>query len=94
MSSFRKERTCPSSFELADAACGAVEGLRGLQIASHLAKCDFCAAETALYQAFPPVATETKAPEIPRPLFELAEALLAHETIHISRFKALLGSVA
>jgi hypothetical protein len=94
MSSFRKERTCPSSFEIVDAACGSIDGLRGLEIASHLGRCDFCAAEMALYQAFPPESSEIRTPEIPQPLFELAEALLAHETIHISRLRSLLGEAA
>jgi hypothetical protein len=91
MSSFRKEKTCPSSFELADAAGGSVNGLRGLEISIHVGKCEFCASEVELYRTFPPRMTENSAPTIPKPLFELAEALLSHETIHISRLKALLG---
>jgi len=91
MSDFRKEITCPSSWELVDLVSGEIAGDHGLRMAVHLAKCDFCAAELEFYRAYPPTASESEAPPMPAPLLELAEALIAKETIHISRLECLLG---
>jgi hypothetical protein len=59
-------------------------------MAVHLAGCEFCAAELEFYRAYPPYDVESAAPPMPTPLFELAEALIAKETIHISRLEHLL----
>ncbi|HEY2867795.1 MAG TPA: hypothetical protein VGJ02_11945 [Pyrinomonadaceae bacterium] len=91
MSDFRKEITCPSSWELVDLFGGEVAGEYGLKMAVHLAECDFCAAELEFYRAYPPSDSETTAPPMPAPLMELAEALIAKETIHILRLEYLLG---
>ncbi|HYJ90857.1 MAG TPA: hypothetical protein VEV84_06095 [Pyrinomonadaceae bacterium] len=94
MSNFRKEKGCPSSFELVDVLNGEISGEQGLKIAVHLASCDFCAAELEFYRAYPPYADEVTTPPIPAPLLELAEALIAKETIHISRLEYLLRDAA
>ena len=90
MSSFRKEKNCPSSYELAEIANGPVSGEQGLRIATHLASCDFCSAELEFYRAYPPEGSGVPAPPIPGPLRELAESLIGRETIHISRLEYLL----
>jgi hypothetical protein len=94
MSSFRKEKHCPSSFELVDVANGTIDGERGLRIATHLASCDFCAAELELYQYFPPDSDDIGGEPMPEALRELAEALLAHETVHISSLEYLFKEAA
>lgn len=91
MSEFRKEKDCPSSYDLVDVANGQVDGELALRIASHLARCEFCVAEVELYQTFPPSANEAGAPPIPHPLRELAEALITHDTVHIKTLENLLG---
>ena len=91
MVNFRKEKHCPSSYELAHASEGEIDGSAGLRLATHLAACDFCAAELDFYRHFPPDGLNLTAAEIPQPLRELAEALLARETIHISKLEQLLG---
>lgn len=94
MSDFRKEKHCPSSFELVEVANGTLDGEQGLRIATHLAACDFCAAEVEFYQYFPPDSEDVSEIPMPEPLKELAEALLAHEKIHISRLEYLLREAA
>jgi hypothetical protein len=100
MPDFRKDRNCPSSYELSNASQGSIDGVFGLAIASHLAECDFCAAEVEFYQAYPPgpieddrPGPEVVVPPIPLPLRELAESLLAKKTIHISTLDLLLSDV-
>jgi len=94
MSNFRKEITCPSSWELVDLLNGEVAGDVGLRIAVHLAECEFCAAELEFYRAYPPNGSVGAAPPMPAPLLELAEALIAKETIHIARLEYLLKEAA
>ena len=92
MSHFTKERNCPSSFDLAALVTVGLPGDQGLTIAVHVRQCEFCAAEVDLYSHYPP--SQPSLPEtdpMPKPLFELAEALLGSETIHISRLEHLLN---
>jgi len=65
-----------------------------LRLAAHLASCDFCAAEIEFYRHYPPDLAEIAVPPMPRPLLELAEALIAKETIHIARLNSLLRDAA
>jgi len=90
MDHFRKEKHCPSSYELAAAGSGRLDGLEGLELATHLASCEFCSAEMSFYRHYPPDGSRTTAEDMPQPLRELAEALLAHETIHISALERLV----
>ena len=94
MSSFRKEKDCPSSFDLVEVLNGTVDGEQGLKIAAHLASCDFCAAELEFYQYFPPDVEKVSDVPMPDALKELAEALMARETIHISKLEHLLKEAA
>jgi hypothetical protein len=94
MSNFRKEKDCPSSFLLVDSLFSIINGEEGLRIAAHLARCEFCAAEVEFYKHYPPDDLEVTAPAMPKPLLELAEALIARETIHISRLESLFREAA
>lgn len=94
MSNFRKEKDCPSSFQLVEVLYSEINGQDGLIVASHLASCEFCVAELEFYKHYPPYPVDVSAPPMPRPLLELAEALIAKETIHISRLEYLLKDVA
>jgi hypothetical protein len=94
MSNFRKEKDCPSSFQLVESLSARINGEEGLRIAAHLASCDFCSAELEFYKHYPPDGDDVQAPPMPRPLLELAEALIAKETIHISRLESLLRDAA
>jgi len=94
MSKFRKEKHCPSSPDLVEASWRPLTGVRGLKIAAHLAKCDFCAAELEFYQHYPPDPIDIPSEPMPEPLKELAEALLARETIHVSKLEYLLKEAA
>jgi hypothetical protein len=93
MSEFRKEKDCPSSFRLVELLYSELDGKEGLSIASHLASCDFCAAELEFYKHYPPRPVHVDAAPMPGPLLELAEALIANEKIHISRLETLLRDV-
>jgi hypothetical protein len=94
MSNFRKEKDCPSSFQHVDVLSSEINGQDGLLIAAHLASCEFCAAELEFYRHYPPDMADVPVPPMPRPLLELAEALIAKETIHISRLESLLRDAA
>ena len=93
MVNFRKEKSCPSSEDLLDLVREAVPGDRALRMAVHLRRCDFCQAELEFYCHYPPVDEAADAPPTPRPIRELAEALMTHDTIHISRLENLFGDV-
>jgi hypothetical protein len=96
MSYFRKEKDCPSSYELADSVVGQLGGDQALRIAGHLASCDFCAAEIEFYKHYPPVmfSAEPAPGPIPDPLFELAQSTLTKESVSRSRLEFLLDEAA
>jgi len=73
MGSFRKHKDCPTSEEIL-ALCDS--GLNSETTTQHLASCEFCAAEASLYRVHPPLPENVSVEEIPKPLYELAEALL------------------
>jgi hypothetical protein len=92
MSDFRKKIDCPTSHALADCLFEPLDGHRGVQIANHLASCDFCAAELEFYRQYPPQPIRrVETPKMPTPLQELAETLLNGETIHIKTLEGLLN---
>jgi hypothetical protein len=45
----------------------------------HLSACEFCVSEVEFYSNFPPAEEPVQTPEIPRPLYELAESLLKND---------------
>ena len=76
MSTFCKNEDCPASEELLAFQVGDMPVHEGAGIRRHLAVCEFCAAEVEFYTNYPQANDNVEADEIPRPLFELAEALL------------------
>ncbi|HMO80367.1 MAG TPA: hypothetical protein PKD24_06215 [Pyrinomonadaceae bacterium] len=82
MSNFGKNEDCPSSQELLEFQNGDLSIEESRPIGRHLAVCEFCAAEAEFYERYPTLDERTppsELPEIPRPLYELAEALLSHK---------------
>ena len=79
MSSFGKHEDCPASDELLAYQAG--DGSQRLRemINSHLTQCEFCVAELAFYSHYPQSEDRVTPAEMPRPLFELAEALLGRK---------------
>jgi hypothetical protein len=76
---FCKTEECPASEELVAFQRGVVPLAAGEVIWDHLIECEFCDAEVEFYRQFPPVDESVPAGKIPKPLFELADALLKKE---------------
>ncbi|HEX8733767.1 MAG TPA: hypothetical protein VF721_00455 [Pyrinomonadaceae bacterium] len=78
MANFRKSPECPSSQELLAYQNGELAPRDQIDVQRHIIDCEFCEAEIELYSDYPVTADEcnTAASEIPRALYELAEALL------------------
>lgn len=91
MITFCKNANCPASQKLLAFQNGEVPSKEYKLIASHLAACEFCAAEVEFYGHYPQTEEETvvKA-EIPVPLFELASALLGNKHKDFSLLDQLL----
>jgi hypothetical protein len=76
MTTFRKKENCPASpLLLAFQRCE-VTPKQSLVVMRHLSACEFCVSEVEFYSNFPPAEETVQPPEIPEPLFELAESLL------------------
>ena len=76
MSNFYKNEDCPPSQVLLAYQAGDLENEEARSLRPHLNVCEFCAAEVAFYGRYPQIDEPVEAPDIPEPLFELAEALL------------------
>ena len=93
MTGFCKNEDCPSSNKLLEFQSRELPKTTGDKIRRHLAKCEFCSAEVALYSHFPQEdgATETvELTGIPAPLYELAEALLKNRHRDLASLNSLL----
>ncbi|MBK9164975.1 MAG: hypothetical protein IPM21_13920 [Acidobacteria bacterium] len=80
MSDFQKQGDCPSSHDLLAFQTGEMSVSDGGFIRVHLRSCDFCAAEAEFYEHYPisdDFHDQISSPEMPEPLFELAEAILS-----------------
>ena len=80
MASFRKQEDCPTSQELLSYQLGDLDSAESRVIGKHLAVCEFCSSEVDFYERYP-VSRESEEnseenAQMPKPLFELAEALL------------------
>ena len=73
---FEKKRHCPSSEALVSYRQRHLSNGQMSQLASHLATCDFCAAELELLSRFPSTREFCESPEMPAHLRALAESLL------------------
>lgn len=78
MINFCKNAACPTSSELLAFQNGETSKTKTKAIGKHLSNCEFCAAEIELYAHCPQAEENCLETEIPRPLFELAEALLCN----------------
>lgn len=80
MVTFCKSTDCPSSQKLLAFESGATisSKARG-KIETHLAACEFCAAEVEFYAHYPQAEETVATVEIPIPLYQLAEALLSNK---------------
>ena len=80
MATFRKREDCPTSLRLVAYQAGDVEREEGRTIGKHLAACEFCSAEVEFYERYPQSADEPEETpaqvSMPKPLYDLAEALL------------------
>ncbi len=85
MSQFGKNEDCPSSQKLLAFQNGDLSIDECRPIGRHLSACDFCAAEAEFYERYPLIdeAPPAEHPEMPEPLFELAEALLSRKRENI-----------
>ena len=93
MTSFCKSEDCPSSTKLLEFQSRELPKTTGDKIRRHLAKCEFCSAEVALYSHFPQdegTGEAIKSGAIPAPLFELAEALLKNRGLDSTSLNSLL----
>ena len=86
-SGFEKRRQCPSSETLLAYQQSELSSRQKPRIASHLADCDFCAAELLFLSRHPPANERFEVAEMPFALCTLAKALLIKESF---RSKALL----
>ena len=90
MNKFLKREDCPSSFELVAFQKGELSRDRCVDVRLHLESCDFCDAEADLYEHYQLEESTVEAPDIPAPLYELAEALLKGKHSDGAALNALL----
>lgn len=79
MATFRKQEDCPTSQLLLAYQLGDLKSADSRVIGAHLSACEFCTSEVAFYEHYPVSKDADESPEqvtMPKPLFELAEALL------------------
>jgi len=79
MTKFHKSPNCPLSSDLLSYQTGKVALREKEKISVHLRFCEFCAAEVEFYAHYPQSEEFIENPEIPQPLYELAEALLSNK---------------
>ena len=91
MSKFRKSPNCPLSNDLLAFQTGKISAREKSRITVHLRFCEFCASEVDFYAHHPPVEEGVENAEIPKPLFELAEALLSNRHRDNSLLKRLFN---
>ncbi len=77
MANFRKNVNCPASQVLLGYQKKELPVRERERIMIHLRFCEFCASEVEFYTHYPQSEEKIESSDIPRPLFELAEALLS-----------------
>ena len=91
MTKFRKSANCPLSNDLLAFQTGKISLREKERITVHLRFCEFCAAEVDLYAHYPQSEDSVENAEIPKPLYELAEALLSNKHKNHSSLKRLFN---
>ncbi|MEO6464365.1 MAG: hypothetical protein ABIP00_02270 [Pyrinomonadaceae bacterium] len=78
MATFRKQEDCPPSQQLLAYQLGDLESSASWPIGRHLSVCEFCTSEVAFYKRYPVSreVDENSQSKMPKPLFDLAEAIL------------------
>lgn len=94
MTRFGKNEGCPASQALLAYQLGDISVREARELRRHLAACEFCSAEVEFYEHYPQAEDGTRADagSMPKPLFELAEALLVRKSSRRS-FDDLLKEV-
>lgn len=93
MINFCKNINCPTSQDLLAFQNGETLAAENKFINRHLSDCEFCAAEAEIYAHFAPAEADCAETQIPRPLYELAEALLQNKQKNFSLLNRLLNEV-
>lgn len=91
MISFCKNAKCPSSESLLAFQQGEISPKESKEISRHICVCDFCEAEVEFYAHFPQGEENVVAVDIPKPLYELAEALLGSSKKKFSLLNRLIN---
>ena len=91
MVNFCKNANCPSSPDLLKFQNNEVSQKEKRRIQRHLAACEFCAAEVEFYKHYPQAEEKIETSEIPKPLYELAKALLGNRGNACSMLNKLMG---
>jgi len=91
MINFCKNANCPSSPDLLKFQNTEISQKEKRGIERHLTACEFCAAEVEFYKHYPQSEEKIEAAEIPKPLYELAKALLGNRRNDFSLLNKLLG---
>lgn len=81
MANFRKNSNCPASEVLVGYQKREISLRERERVMIHLRFCEFCASEVELYKHYPQseeIIESVEDSDIPRPLYELAEALLSN----------------
>lgn len=92
MSKFRKSPNCPLSNDLLAFQTGKISLREKERITVHLRFCEFCVAEVDFYAHYPQSEEDVlENAEIPKPLYELAEALLSNKHKDNSLLKRLFN---
>ena len=94
MTKFSKSANCPLSNDLLAFQTGKISLREKERITVHLRFCEFCAAEVDLYAHYPQSEDSVENAEIPKPLYELAEALLSNKHKNHSSLKGLFNKNA
>jgi hypothetical protein len=91
MINFCKNANCPSSSDLLAFQNDEVTMRKNREIKRHLTTCEFCRAEVEFYAHYPQTDEKIETAEIPKPLFELALALLSNRHNDFSTLNKMLG---
>ncbi|HUF03538.1 MAG TPA: hypothetical protein VMM38_05115 [Aridibacter sp.] len=91
-SGFKKSADCPSSDRLLAFRQGRLGNFASDIVGRHVASCDFCSAELEFYRNFPVIPDEEVKPDlIPRPLYDLAQAILTNRTSGVNALKTMIS---
>lgn len=90
MATFCKGLNCPTSQNLLAFQNGELAEKEAQAMRRHFAACEFCAAEVEFYAHYPQSDEAIPEAEIPKPLYELAEALLGNRHKDFSLLNKLL----